>query len=249
MNIFKSGARLSGSIIVAAVLGFFLCISMNVIFTGLFTQDIGYNAYVFTEGSDERIAEYTYYYNDTDGDGKDDGTDTKKAEYEQQGYSVSAHKIRSTLSGAAKTVFLVVTQIINIFIVISFSSSNIYKRGFKDSNLVRAGHLKADVLKGFKIGLVANVPFFLLFALMIAAALGLAPAFRTVWYALLNSHYYSLILFIAGGADVVSKLGVLRLVLLFLLQLTVPVISGVAYIMGFKEISLSDKLVYKKGAR
>ena len=69
MNIFKSGARLSGSIIVAAVLGFFLCISMNVIFTGLFTKDIGYNAFVFAEGSDEHIAEYTYYYNDTDGDG------------------------------------------------------------------------------------------------------------------------------------------------------------------------------------
>ena len=49
MNIFKSGVRLSGSIIVAAVLGFFLCISMNVIFTGLFTKDIGYNAFVFAE--------------------------------------------------------------------------------------------------------------------------------------------------------------------------------------------------------
>lgn len=247
MNIFKSGAKLSGNIIVAAVLGFFLCISMNVIFTGIFTKDIGYNAYVFEADSDDHIAEYKYYYNDTDGDGKDNGTDTKKSEYEEQGYTVTTYKIRSVLSGSGKATFLVLTQLINLMITVSFVGSYTYKRGFKDSNLVRIGNIRADIFKGFKIGLVANIPFFLIFALTVAAAIGLAPNFRTAWYALLNSQYYSLILWISGKADVVSKLNAVQVVLLLLLQLVVPIISGTAYVMGFKEIKISDKLVYKKG--
>lgn len=248
MGIFKNGAKLSGGIIAAAVLSFFLCISLNVIFTAVFTKDIGYNAYVYTEEGDEPVAEYQYYYIDNDGDGKDDGIDAKKKEYEEQGYSVTTYKTRSVLDGTAKTVFLIVQQLLSLIIIISFASSSIYKRGFKDANLVRTGNLKTDLLKGFKIGAVANIPFFLLFVLTVAAALGLAPAFRTVWYAILNSHYYSFILWISGGADVVSKLGILQFAVLFLLQLAVPVISGAAYILGFKEINLTDKFVYKKGS-
>lgn len=246
MSVFKSGARLSGGIIMAAMLGFFLCISINVICTALFTDYIGYNAYVYTEDSDKAIAEYQYLYTDNDGDGKDDGTDTKKAEYEEQGYTVTTYKVRSTLEGAGKSVFLGITQVLNLILLISFASSSVYKQGFKDANLVRTGHLKSDSLKGFKIGAVANIPFFVLFAVMVVFTVT-TPNFRTVWYAFLNSQFYPIILQISGGADIVSKLSILQLLLLFVLQLIVPVISGIAYILGFKEINFSDKIVYKKG--
>ena len=127
MSVFKSGAKLSGGIIMAAILGFFLCVSINVICTALFTDYIGYNAYVYTEDSDKAIAEYQYLYTDTDGDGKDNGTDTKKAEYEEQGYTVTTYKVRSTLEGAGKLVFLSITQVLNLVLLIAFaSSSNCY---------------------------------------------------------------------------------------------------------------------------
>lgn len=246
MSSFKMGAKLSGGIIMAAVLSFFLCISINVICTGIFTKYIGYNAYVYTEEGDEPIDEYQYLYNDTDGDGKDNGTDTKKADYEEQGYTVTTYKVRSNLEGSGKAVFLSVTQVLNLILIISFASGSVYKQGFKDANLVRTGHIKPDSLKGFKIGAVANIPFFALFVL-IAVLTAVTPNFRTVWYAFLNSHFYSVILWISGSADVISKLGVLQFVLLFAVQLIVPVISGVAYILGLKEINFSDKILYKKG--
>ncbi len=245
MSIFKSGAKLSGSIIAAAVLSLFLCISINVICVAAFTDYIGYNAYVYTEDSDEPIDEYQYLYDDTDGDGKDNGTDTKKAEYEEQGYIVTTYKVRSVLEGTGRTVFLSITQVLNMIIIISFASSSVYKQGFKDANLVRTGHQKGDNLKGFKTGLIANIPFFALFALFVALSVAV-PNFRTVWYAFLNSHYYPFILWISGSADVVSKLNILQFALLFAIQLIVPVVSGVAYILGFKEINFTDKLVYKK---
>ena len=188
MSVFKSGAKLSGGIIMAAILGFFLCVSINVICTALFTDYIGYNAYVYTEDSDKAIAEYQYLYTDTDGDGKDNGTDTKKAEYEEQGYTVTTYKVRSTLEGAGKLVFLSITQVLNLVLLIAFASSSVYKQGFKDANLVRTGHLKADSLKGYKIGLIANIMFFVLFAAMVVFTVT-TPNFRTVWYAFLKSQF------------------------------------------------------------
>lgn len=245
MSIFKSGTKLSGSIIMAAVIGFFLCISIGVICSAIFTKNIGYDAYVYTQDGTDPIAKYQYLYTDTDGDGKDDGTDTQKAEYEKQGYVVTTYQTRSILEGSNKAVFLGLTQVLNFILVISFASSSVYKQGFKDANLVRTGHKKLDNLRGFKLGAVANIPFFALFVLMIVLTIT-TPNFRTIWYAYLNSHFYSIILWISGSADVISKFSILQFVLLFLVQLIVPVISGVAYILGFKEINLTDKLVYKK---
>ena len=158
---------------------------------------------------------------------------------------MTTYKVRSVLEGAGKTVFLSIAQALNMIIVISFASNSVYKQGFKDANLVRTGHLKVDNLKGFKIGLIANVPFFVLFAIVVVLSISV-PSFRTVWYAFLNSHFYSFVLWISGDADIISKLSILQFVLLFALQLIVPIISGVSYILGFKEINFTDKLVYKK---
>lgn len=247
MGIFKHGAKLSGSIIVAAVISFFLCISMNIICSALFTTETGYKAYVYeTETSSEPIIEYEYTYTDNNGDGRDDGKDTKKSEYEAQGYNVVTVKVRSSLTGMGKGVFLISTQVLSLMMVIAFTSNSVYTQGAKDSNLVKIGYAKKDMLKGAKIGLIGNIPFYLLFILACVMASGIAPAFRTVWYAFLNSHYYSLIIWIIGGAEALSQLGVMHYILLFLLQLIVPAISGVAYVLGFKEINLFDKIVYKK---
>ncbi len=245
--IFKNGIKLSGSLIMAAIISVFLCFSINVICSALFTTEIGYNAYVYeTETSTEPMAQYEYLYTDGNGDGKDDSTDIKMEEYEDQGYIVETQKLRSTLTGMGKTVFLTLTQIFSMIMVVAFASSASYKQGFKDCNLVKIGHTKKDMLKGFKIGLIGNIPFFLLTAFMIAMAFGLAPEFRTVWYAFLCGHFYSLIIWITNGVQTLGQLGVAQLVLLILIQFIAPVISGVAYILGFKEINLTEKLVYKK---
>ncbi len=243
MSVFKHGLKMWGSIIMAAVISFFLCISMNVISSALFTYETGYKAYVYeSETSEKSIAEYDYIYTDKNKDGKDEGTDTKKKEYEDQGYIVTTVKQRSSLEGAGKAVFLVSTQVLSLIMVIAFASNASYNQGFKDSNLVKIGHSKKDMLKGFKIGFIGNIPFFALFVLAVVTA----PQFRTVLYAFLNSHYYSAVILITNGTQTLSQLNTVQYLLLFLLQLIVPVISGAAYILGIKEINFADKIMYKK---
>ncbi len=247
MNVFKNGVKLAGSLIMAAILGIFLCISMNVICSAVFTREIGYTAYVYTdETCEELVTEYQYLYTDNDGDGKDDGKDTQYNEYDEQGYYISKVKQRTTLEGVGKTVFLVLTQVFNFVMVFAFASNTSYKQGFKDVNLVKIGHVKNDMLKGLKIGLIGNIPFFALMLLMAVMAAGLAPAFRTVWYAFLNGHFYSFIIWITGGVQTVAELNAVQYALLALLQFIVPAISAVAYVLGFKEINLTEKIMYKK---
>ncbi len=249
MKIFKSGAKLWGSMVVAVLISFFLCASINAVCQAVFTETIGYTAHVYTEESDELVDSWEYKYYDPDGDGNDNGTDEKKLKYEEENYIVQITSKQSTLEGSGMATFLIISQILCGILVVSFASSNVYKQGFKDSNLVRIGHVKLDKLRGFKIGLVANIPFFVMFGLLVACGLGLSPNLRVTLYGYLNGYFYPIIHLIAGCSTktVVSELNVLQYILLFLVQFIVPIISGIAYILGFKEINLSEKIVYKKG--
>lgn len=251
MKIFKSGAKLWGTLIVAVLISFFLSASINVMCTALFTQKIGYDAYVYPEEGEEYIDKWTYIFTDPDGDGNDNGTDEKKQKYEAENkdYIIRTYAKESELSGMGKGLFLIVSQALSLILVISFASSGVYKQGFRDANLVKTGHMSYDKFKGFKIGLIGNIPFFVLFALLIVFALGVAPNFLMSWYAHLNSFFYSIIYLISGSNDGITacELNALQYVLLFLVQLLVPVICGTAYILGYKGINLREKVVYRKG--
>ncbi len=243
----KKGLKLSGSMVFTAVLSFFICISLLVIFSGVFTKEIGYNATVYEdEAGTKLVEEYTYYYTDKDGDGKDDGVDQKLQECDKKGYYIAINKVRSELEGMGKFLFYSITQVFTSIIIIAFASNSSYKLGFKESNLVRIGQVKQDYLRGLKIGLIGNAPFYILFIALIVMAN--IPSFKipVAWYAGLNGHFYPLVMLIGGAAKTIAQLSIGQYILLFLLQLIVPAISAIAYVLGYKEISLSEKIMYKK---
>ncbi len=247
MNILKYGGKLMAGMIMVAIISFFLCISINIICSGVFTKETGYKAFVYeTEAREKVIAQYGYEYTDKDGDGKDDSTDTKMKEYEDKDYIVDTVAVRSSLTGVGKGVFFVVSQVLTFIMLIAFAGNGAYKQGFKDNNLVKIEHIKQDNLKGLKIGLIGNIPFFVLYILAIVAANVQSFKIPVVWYAFLNSQFYPLIMLLKGTAQTLSQFGVVQFILLFLLQLIVPAIAAVAYILGIKEINIFEKIMYKK---
>ena len=251
MSICKLGFKQMGSMIIAAVISVFLVISMNVIFSAIFTDEIGYTAYVYeNKESTEAFTQYEYRYSDTDGDGKDDSVDEKRKEYEAKGNIVVVQMERSSLEGSGYATFLTVTQLFCLVMVFAFAGDRVYKQGQKDAVLIRIDNAKKDVLKGLKVGFIGNIPFFLLATLMVVLACGVAPGFKTVWYAFINGHFYPLIMSIGGvnpGVEhAVSDISVIRFVFLFAIQLIIPLISCIAYILGLKEINLGEKIVLKK---
>ena len=150
------------------------------------------------------------------------------------------------LSNSGMTFFLIISQIFTFCFTCGLIYPELWNRGTKDGNLVKFKHKDEDKFKGFKIGAVSTVPNYLFLLLLAIARLGLFPKFPMALYKLLNSSVYSFIEVIVGSAVAVSELSAWRLVLLFILPLIIPIIAGVSYILGYKNISLSEKIIYKK---
>ena len=154
--------------------------------------------------------------------------------------------VGSKLSNSGMACFLIVSQIFAFCFTCGFIYPELWHRGTKDSNLVKFKHKREDKLKGFKIGVASTVPNYLFLIFLVVAKLGLFPKFPLALYKILNSSVYSFIEVIIGSAVAVSELSAWRLALLFILPLIFPAIAGVSYILGYKNISLSDKFIYKK---
>ena len=100
---FKTGAKLFLKLIVVNIMCFFVVMSFSVLATAAFTKNVGYKAYGTSSDSSEPQELYTHYYAD--------GDDTKKAEYEGRGFTVSESKIRSEMTRGGTAAFLAVSQI------------------------------------------------------------------------------------------------------------------------------------------
>ncbi|MEE1239058.1 MAG: hypothetical protein UHO61_03945 [Acutalibacteraceae bacterium] len=236
-DVFKDSGKLFLKIVAVNFICFFIAFSLSVLTTAAFSKNIGYKAYGTTSDSSDSQELYTYYY--------EDGDDTQRSSYEEDGYTVSTVTIRSEISKSGKVVFLILTQVLCLLILMGFIYSDLWKNGTGDSNLVKFEHKKEDKLKGVKIGALATIPNYLFLIYLVIAKLGLSPDFSLVLYKFLNSSVYSFVELIFGKAITVSQLAVWQFVLLFLLPLLIPAIAGVSYILGYKNISISEKLVYK----
>ena len=244
-NNMKSAASVFGRVVFANVICIFVCMVVSVICVALFTRVIGYNAYgtKVSDSSDmsagglkaEMLYEYRY----------DEGEDTKKAEYEAQGYTVSTEKVRSEMSEGARAAFLIINQIFCLVVLIQFVYGEVWHTGTTDNNKVHFGRITYDKYRGIKIGALAMLPFLLLF-IGLAVLKIFCPGFPLIVYKLLNSSVFSIIDIIFGSASKLSQLSVVRMVLSLSAFAVVPLISHIAYTLGFKQFSISEKLIYKK---
>ena len=142
------------------------------------------------------------------------------------------------------------TQVFGLLIVITMVWQSLYNLGFRESNMVRTGHMKENIYKGFIIGAVAQIPFllFLILSVIFNIPFGI--------YRFINGAYFWFITIIAGSGVAANSannivthmqdLGVIRNILLALPLLIVPAVAGGVYILGYKGIDVKEKLFYKK---
>lgn len=233
-EILKNSLSLFGRTIVIDIMCFFMVISLSVLATAAFSENIGYIAYGVSSESEESKELYRHYY--------EDGEDIKKAEYEENGYTISESKIRSEISKTGNSVFLTVSAIFCLILTVSFVYPKFWQMGTKDSNLVHFKHKNEDKLKGLKCGILAVIPGILL---LIAFAF-IIPNTQTALYKFLNCNSYTFIHLILGSAKTFKDLSILQILGLLLLKAIVPLTAYVAYLLGYKNISLGEKFIYKK---
>ncbi len=238
MENIKPASKVFVKIIAVTILCFFVAISFLVMCNGLGTEKIGYTVFGVTENDDELKELYTHYYAD--------GKDELEKEYTDKGYVLQKVTVRSEFKGAPKTIFLTLTQIFNLFILIAFVYHTLWDLGAADSNLVKFKHKSLDKLRGLKIGLLASIPNILFFAIIVIFQKGFMSGFNMPMYKFFVSYFYSFVELILNGVREPFNLSAVQILLLSALLLVIPAITEISYILGYKGISLEEKLVYKK---
>lgn len=237
-EILSKSFKLYGKCIVGSIMCFFLVITLNVIGTSFFTDVVGYTAWGVKDGDEKQVELYTHYY--------DDGEDTKMQEYIDAGYTVNQTDIRSQMSKKTSLVWNITAEVFLIFMMGVFVYNDLWNLGFKDNNAVRIGVKAEDKLKGLKIGFLTAVPAFVLLTVFAIGKNTFVKNASIALYAFLNTHLYPAIIAITDSGGYISELKLWQFLVFYALLLIIPIIAHVAYILGYKSILVSEKLIYKK---
>ena len=238
MENIKPASKVFVKIIAVTIFCFFVVIALLVMCNGFGTDKIGYTVFGVTETDDELKELYTHYYAD--------GADKLEQEYIDKGYALQKVTIRSEFKGGPKAIFLTATQVINIFILMGFLYNDLWNLGANDNNLSNFGHKKIDKLRGFKIGLLASIPNFIFFIVLVVFKNSFMSGFNAQMYKFAVGYFYSFAELILKGATSTPDLSALQILLLGALLFVIPAITAISYLLGLKGISLEEKLVYKK---
>lgn len=236
-GILKNAAIVFGKMLIVVIICNFVCLSLQMVATTVFTEVRGYSVYGYKgENSNDAVFLYEYYT----ADGEDENAD----EYLQQGYTLQKRSIRTDMFPVGRVVFLVVAQAACFITLVGFIHTPIFKCGTSDSNAVAFGRRKYDRLKGIKIGLLAAVPSFVIYIIFVVLSLCGKTASADA-YTVFNAHLFSLLKTIYWGKNDFCDFGAVQYIITALTTLIMPAAVAVSYQLGFKNISLAQKIIYK----
>ena len=228
----KAGLKLFVRIVIANILSAIVVLSVIAISVSAFADEIGYDVYGVKGESGETELLYRHYYAD--------GDDTKLEDFETDGYTVTKKIIKQT-NPTEHNITVIVAQIFALGVTITYIYPVMWDRGFKDLNFVKTENMVPDKLKGIKIGLIGQVPAFLLFLIFV-----ISPKLPTALFKLLNSSCYGLFEAVFGKSETFGKLSPLQIIISLLILLIIPLISWGSYALGYKDVDPLEKLTYKK---
>ena len=237
--------RVYGKCVLCMVMCLFIYISVTAICTGVFTETVGERVY-YTDSNQQYIRDEAgnAVFRDVYADGSQGVTkEEAQALADDNGWTVAAVSLRSEMSAGAAAGMNVVLQVLMAVALIALIYSSIWSLGDRDANLVAYHHRQADPLRGLKIGLLAVIPSAVLYVLLVALSLAkptLSDDYFTL-YAWANAPLMPLL------NTFKTAQGGLRLALSIIPLLPVPLITLTAYALGYRQISLSEKLIYKNG--
>ncbi len=222
--------------IIATVVCIFVVLSMDVLSLAIFSNETGYVAYGVKEGAENQEYLYTYEFSS--------GEDTKKAEYEDKGYTIKTSSTRK-ITNNGMTFFYSISQLFGLIIVISFTYSPLWNLGIKDNNAVKFGRKVEDKLRGLKIGFMTGTPYYIFCIVMLVLKFIPAVSVPSGLIGFLNAPFYTVTMLLMSG-DTVAESSLISVLGLFVIGLIMPIISHIAYSIGYKDISLYEKIFYKK---
>lgn len=137
-------------------------------------------------------------------------------------------------------------QIITALIFISIVYSPSWYCGDHDSNSVQFGRMEEDLFKGFKIGLLAMIPYMLTPIILVLSKLHAFGELDLGFvYRILNIHQLYAINWLVSPEKTTAEASWLAIIGVWLYHLIIPLTCGVAYRLGYAHISLTERLIFK----
>lgn len=238
MKTLKLSLTVLGKYIICLLMCFFVTFSFIAVFSMFSLEMIGYEAAIFeNEEATEPLEEYIHYYAD--------GDDTKKAEAEAKKQIVVTREFADEFKGTPYIACHIISQTVSLILFVAVMSSSLNKQGRADHNAVTCGRAKEDILKGLKVGLLPAGVSLASWVCLVLAKFGCFKAGLPI-YSFLNYQFFGYQKLIFGSNTVATALSTGVLFLALLPVVITLAVCTVAYILGYKDISLYEKAVYKK---
>ena len=144
----------------------------------------------------------------------------------------------------------VLSSILMVLILISVTYTVLSKEGDRDSNAVQFGHMAYDPLRGLKVGLMAAVPSILSYLFLIVSKItGWVPQYVS-FFRLTNMPFLPLFNHLTPSAvSSAADVSWPAILVMAISVIVVPLSCMIGYVMGYRHISLSENLVYKKKSK
>lgn len=218
-----------------AVMTFF---SFVFIFSQTATEKLGYQVFIYNDTAESYEFSYDYFYSE--------GSDERLKEIVADGIEYEQVTIRSEFKGTPYYITMFVAQIFVLAAFIAMVYGTMYRKGDSDKNKVLFKRMKPDVWFGFKSGMFTGGLLFLVYIGLILSKLGVISDNFLGIFSVANYYIYFIVKLIIGDATLTSQLGWLGIILCGLTVLVVPFACQLFYYIGYKQIRLLDKFVYKK---
>lgn len=140
----------------------------------------------------------------------------------------------------------ILSQSIMFVLFVSFVNTRISKIAYSDRTADMYQGQKKNIYKGFILGGIASIPavafYIYLFVLKVLASQVNVLTLARIAYAA----FLPIINAIVGSAQKLTEISYGTFALLVLPILVLPVVTGLSYIFNYKQISIKEKIMYKK---
>jgi len=138
---------------------------------------------------------------------------------------------------------IVVTQLLVAVIFYGILYGIAHREGRKEFNKVKYKHIDQDMWWGAKCSLLLTGLMYLPFLALVFCKFVLHNNIGITIYKFCNPHLFAISSWLVPSAQI-DELSIGVLLALGILPLTIPLVTGVAYMLGYKRISVLEKVIY-----
>lgn len=231
----KPGFKIFLKLVICIFLSVMTFFSFIFIFSQTATEKLGYKLYVLDAEKNEYVYSYDHYFAD--------GEDIRLALLDLEYQKVD---IRSEFDGIPYYITMTVSQIFVLAAFVAMIYGTMYKAGGNHRNKVLFGRMEEDKWYGFKVGMFTGGILLVIYIFLILSKFGIiADEFLGI-YVISNYHLYFIVKLIIGSASLTSQLSIISLIACGILVFVVPFACQLFYTLGYKQINILEKIVYKK---